>query len=51
VLLNHVGHYEYAGDLDKIAIGKRGSMGIIEDTLAQQGAKPEIKAMEAAPGA
>ena len=39
VLLNHVGHYEYAGDLDKIAIGKRGSMGIIEDTLAAQGAK------------
>ena len=41
VLLNHVGHYEYAGDLDKIAIGKRGSMGIIEDTLASQGAKIE----------
>ena len=39
VLLNHVGHYEYAGDLDKIAIGNRGSMGIIEDTLAAQGAK------------
>jgi len=39
VLLNHVGHYEYAGDLDKIAIGQRGSMGIIEDTLAAQGAK------------
>jgi hypothetical protein len=39
VLLNHVGHYEYAGDLDKIAIGKRGSMGIIEDTLATQGAR------------
>ena len=38
VLLNHVGHYEYAGDLDKIAIGKRGSMGIIEDTLSAQGA-------------
>ena len=38
VLLNHVGHYEYAGDLDKIAIGNRGSMGIIEDTLAAQGA-------------
>jgi hypothetical protein len=41
VLLNHVGHYEYAGDLDKIAIGKRGSMGIIEDTLAAQGGKLE----------
>ncbi len=41
VLLNHVGHYEYAGDLDKIAIGKRGSMGIIEDTLKAQGAKLE----------
>ncbi|CAB4129354.1 hypothetical protein UFOVP112_452 [uncultured Caudovirales phage] len=41
VLLNHVGHYEYAGDLDKIAIGNRGSMGIIEDTLAAQGAKIE----------
>ena len=39
VLLNHVGHYEYAGDLDKIAIGNRGSMGIIEDTLKAQGAK------------
>ncbi|HET8688623.1 MAG TPA: hypothetical protein VFM18_18570 [Methanosarcina sp.] len=39
VLLNHVGHYEYAGDLDKIAIANRGSMGIIEDTLASQGAK------------
>ena len=38
VLLNHVGHYEYAGDLDKIKIGERGSMGIIEDTLAAQGA-------------
>jgi len=37
VLLNHVGHYEYAGDLDKIAIGKRGSIGIIEDTLKAQG--------------
>jgi hypothetical protein len=42
VLLNHVGHYEYAGDLDKIAIGNRGSMGIIEDTLAAQGAKMEV---------
>ena len=46
VLLNHVGHYEYAGDLDKIAIGKRGSMGIIEDTLATQGAKPVTKPEE-----
>ena len=44
VLLNHVGHYEYAGDLDKIAIGKRGSMGIIEDTLAAQGAKLNTQA-------
>jgi hypothetical protein len=43
VLLNHVGHYEYAGDLDKIAIGKRGSIGIIEDTLAAQGAKAEVR--------
>ena len=50
VLLNHVGHYEYAGDLDKIAIGKRGSMGIIEDTLATQGAKPVV-APEATPQA
>jgi hypothetical protein len=48
VLLNHVGHYEYAGDLDKIAIGKRGSMGIIEDTLAAQGAKLE-KPLEVQP--
>ena len=39
VLLNHVGHYEYAGDLDKLKIAERGSMGIIEDTLAAQGAK------------
>jgi hypothetical protein len=39
VLLNHVGHYEYAGDLDKIAISERGSIGIIEDTLKAQGAK------------
>ena len=39
VLLNHVGHYEYAGDLDKLKIMDRGSMGIIEDTLAAQGAK------------
>jgi len=41
VLLNHVGHYEYAGDLDKLKIMDRGSMGIIEDTLAAQGAKVE----------
>jgi hypothetical protein len=39
VLLNHVGHYEYAGDLDKLKIMERGSMGIIEDTLASQGQK------------
>jgi hypothetical protein len=39
VLLNHVGHYEYAGDLDKLKIMERGSMGIIEDTLQAQGAK------------
>jgi hypothetical protein len=39
VLLNHVGHYEYAGDLDKLKIMERGSMGIIEDTLSAQGAK------------
>jgi hypothetical protein len=38
VLLNHVGHYEYAGDLDKLKIMERGSMGIIEDTLKAQGA-------------
>jgi len=44
VLLNHVGHYEYAGDLDKLKIAERGSMGIIEDTLAAQGQK-----LEAAP--
>ena len=44
VLLNHVGHYEYAGDLDKIAIGKRGSIGIIEDTLQAQGARVETPA-------
>ena len=49
VLLNHVGHYEYAGDLDKIAIGNRGSMGIIEDTLKAQGAKIEQQALEATP--
>jgi hypothetical protein len=49
VLLNHVGHYEYAGDLDKIAIGKRGSIGIIEDTLAAQGAKLD-KPLEMTPG-
>ena len=48
VLLNHVGHYEYAGDLDKIAIGQRGSMGIIEDTLAAQGAKLD-KPLEVTP--
>jgi hypothetical protein len=41
VLLNHVGHYEYAGDLDKLKIAERGSMGIIEDTLASQGARVE----------
>ena len=39
VLLNHVGHYEYAGDLDKLKIAERGSMGIIEDTLKAQGGK------------
>jgi hypothetical protein len=49
VLLNHVGHYEYAGDLDKIAIGNRGSMGIIEDTLAAQGAK--VQEAQPAPAA
>ena len=43
VLLNHVGHYEYAGDLDKIKIAERGSMGIIEDTLASQGASRSIQ--------
>jgi hypothetical protein len=48
VLLNHVGHYEYAGDLDKIAIANRGSMGIIEDTLKTQGAKLE-QPLEAKP--
>jgi hypothetical protein len=42
VLLNHVGHYEYAGDLDKLKIAERGSMGIIEDTLATQGQKLEL---------
>ena len=41
VLLNHVGHYEYAGDLDKLKIGERGSIGIIEDTLAAQGSRLE----------
>jgi len=50
VLLNHVGHYEYAGDLDKIAIGKRGSMGIIEDTLKAQGATVD-KPLEVSPEA
>jgi len=48
VLLNHVGHYEYAGDLDKIAIGNRGSIGIIEDTLAAQGHKLD-KPLETTP--
>jgi hypothetical protein len=48
VLLNHVGHYEYAGDLDKLKIAERGSMGIIEDTLASQGAKIQ-QPLEAAP--
>jgi hypothetical protein len=48
VLLNHVGHYEYAGDLDKLKIMDRGSMGIIEDTLAQHGAKP-VEAQAPAP--
>jgi hypothetical protein len=46
VLLNHVGHYEYAGDLDKIAIGNRGSIGIIEDTLKAQGAQLEKAKLE-----
>ncbi len=49
VLLNHVGHYEYAGDLDKIAIAERGSMGIIEDTLKAQGAKVEKAELTPAP--
>jgi hypothetical protein len=48
VLLNHVGHYEYAGDLDKLKIAERGSMGIIEDTLASQGAKLESPPVPAA---
>jgi len=48
VLLNHVGHYEYAGDLDKLKIAERGSMGIIEDTLASQGAKLESQPVPAA---
>ena len=43
VLLNHVGHYEYAGDLDKLKIAERGSMGIIEDTLAAQGARVQAQ--------
>jgi hypothetical protein len=54
VLLNHVGHYEYAGDLDKIAIGQRGSIGIIEDTLKSQGAQidqPLVATPEAPPAA
>jgi hypothetical protein len=42
--LNHVGHYEYAGDLDKLKIAERGSLGIIEDTLAAQGSKIEAVA-------
>jgi hypothetical protein len=42
VLLNHVGHYEYAGDLDKLKIMERGSMGIIEDTLSAQGQKIDV---------
>ena len=49
VLLNHVGHYEYAGDLDKLKIAERGSMGIIEDTLAGQGVKLD-KPLEVTPG-
>jgi hypothetical protein len=48
VLLNHVGHYEYAGDLDKLKIAERGSMGIIEDTLAGQGVKLD-KPLEVTP--
>jgi hypothetical protein len=48
VLLNHVGHYEYAGDLDKLKIMERGSMGIIEDTLKGQGHTLE-KPLEAVP--
>ena len=49
VLLNHVGHYEYAGDLDKIAIGNRGSMGIIEDTLKAQGGQIGPNGLETSP--
>jgi hypothetical protein len=41
VLLNHVGHYEYAGDLDKLKLMERGSMGIIEDTVKAQGGSVE----------
>lgn len=48
VLLNHVGHYEYAGDLDKLQIMERGSMGIIEDTLKGQGHTLD-KPLEAVP--
>jgi len=48
VLLNHVGHYEYAGDLDKLKIMERGSMGIIEDTLKGQGHTLD-KPLEAVP--
>ena len=47
VLLNHVGHYEYAGDLDKLKIAERGSMGIIEDTLASQGGRLQQPTPEA----
>jgi hypothetical protein len=47
--LNHVGHYEYAGDLDKLKIAERGSMGIIEDTLAAQGAKVAEQPVQVAP--
>ena len=46
VLLNHVGHYEYAGDLDKLKIMERGSMGIIEDTLKSQGGQVQQAAPE-----
>jgi hypothetical protein len=51
VLLNHVGHYEYAGDLDKLKIMERGSMGIIEDTLKVQGGKVEQSPPQEAPAA
>ena len=49
VLLNHVGHYEYAGDLDKLKIAERGSMGIIYDTLASQGARVQQAVDQATP--